>query len=129
MVHVDDVVEACILAEANSDANREVFILADSKARSTRELYNQLRSELGMSPMSYYLPSCLLHITAFFGLILGRLIGRRLPLDKDSLKKLLGSAWYDGTKITRKLGLRYDNSTKPLLDDLSAESTSLEIFF
>lgn len=110
MVHVDNLTKACI-AVANAPAtNRKTYILAEPNPRSTRQLYDQLRVEMGLPAVQWSIPGCLLKVAALGGDLLGRLSGRRMPLDSDSLQKLLGSAWYDGSAIEHDTDFRYRES-------------------
>ena len=116
MVHVDDLVMACMQAAELASANREVCIISGSRAPSTRELYDALRKELALSPVEWSLPDSLLQIGAKCGDLGGRVLGRRMPLDTDTLNKLFGSAWYSNAKSRRILGLSYENESRPLLE-------------
>lgn len=107
MVHVDNLTKACIAAANAPATNRKTYILAEPNPRSTRQLYDQLRVEMGLPHAHWSIPSCLLKGAALGGDLLGRLSGRRMPLDSDSLQKLLGSAWYDGSAIERDTDFRY----------------------
>ena len=104
MVHVDDVMEAAILAASRSDASGQTYILTDGRAYSTHELYALMRESVGKGVPRWYIPHAALRAAAFAGDCLGRLRGRRVGFDSDALKKLTSSAWYSASKITRELG-------------------------
>jgi UDP-glucose 4-epimerase len=106
MVHVDDVVQATILAADNPLAAGQKYILTDGQAYSTRQLYELIRTALGKPPISWEIPLALLKAGAQLGNILGRFLGRRFPFDSDALDKLAGSAWYTSVKIERELGFK-----------------------
>jgi UDP-glucose 4-epimerase len=116
MLHVQDLVEACIAATSKDNANREAFIVAGSQSYSTRQLYDQLRSEMGLGPIKWHMPNAALYAAAKAGGLLGGLFRRRMPIDSDTLRKLIGSAWYDNTKSQRILGLSYQNESHLLLE-------------
>lgn len=115
IVHVDNLVAACLLVAKEPLADRKKYILAEPWVYSTRQLYDQIRLELGLSPIQWSIPSPVLQAGALVGDMLGRITGRRMPLDSDSLQKLLSSAWYDGNGICDQLGYAYKQY--PLLGD------------
>jgi UDP-glucose 4-epimerase len=105
MVHVDDVVQAALLATENPRANGQSYIVTDGRTYTTRELYVLTSRALGKAISRWSLPMSALQ-AATTGDWLGRLRGRRFPFDSDTLDKLLGSAWYSTDKISRELGYR-----------------------
>ena len=115
MVHVDDLIEACLAATNTAQANREIINIAGNRAYSTRELYDCLRTELNLKPVGWHLPDELLYIVAKLGDLMGRLLQKRMPLDSDTLNKLTGSACYDNAKSRKILGLSYSNEERPFL--------------
>lgn len=118
MVHVDDVVQAAILAAENPKAAGQIYIVTDGQAYSTRQIYDWIRSALGKPPVSWEIPICLLNGLARTGDVLGRLFGRRLPFDSDALHKLSGSAWYSSAKIERELGFKACHSLQGSLPEI-----------
>ena len=114
MVHVEDVVQAALLAAENPQAAGQIYIVSDGRPYSTREIYDWICEALGQSPPSFNVPLGLLQVLAQAGGGLGRLRGRRFFFDSDTLDKLIGSAWYSSAKIERELGFR------PVHDLLSA---------
>lgn len=116
ILHVDDLVEAFVLAARTPTANREVITIAGNRAYSTKQLYDQLRQELGLKPIDWHVPDSLLFAGAKLGDWLGQLSKKRMPLDTDTLIKLYGSAHYDNSKSRRLLGLTYGNEDRPLLE-------------
>lgn len=108
MVHVDDLVEACIQAmDSRLNSNRGIYIIANEKALSTRELYDELRHEIGMRPINWSVPKWVLLFGAKIGDLIGKISGRRMPLNSDIIGKILGSAWYSGRKGEDELGISY----------------------
>lgn len=116
MLHVDDLVEACIKS-SRANANREALIIAGNRHLSTRQLYDQLRKEMGMHPIRWSIPDCFLILAAKAGDLLGKVFRRRMPIDSDTARKLVGSASYDNAKSRRILGLDYANSERPFLEE------------
>jgi UDP-glucose 4-epimerase len=116
IVHVNNVVAACIAAAEQTTTHGKAYILAESPPRSTRQLYDRLRVELGMSPTRLAIPNGLLLAMAKIGDLLGFISRRRMPLDSDSVWKLLGSAWYDGRAIEQDTDFRYEKGLALLGD-------------
>lgn len=111
VLHVENLVSACQLVAEEACANRKIYILAEPNPPSTRVLYNQLRQELGLSPVEWSVPIGFLRLGAKLGDTIGRWSGRRMPLDSDNLQKLLGDAWYSGERIVDELGFSYHSYT------------------
>jgi UDP-glucose 4-epimerase len=114
IVHVNNVVSACLTAAENPAAAGKTYLLAEHPPYSTRQLYDRLRAELNLKPICWGLSGSLLLLLAKGGDLGGKLLRRRLPLDTDTVWKLLGSAWYDGSAIEKDLGFCYEGQL-PLL--------------
>lgn len=106
MVHVDDVVEAFLLAATHPAAAGETFIVTDGRFYSTREIYRIILRALGRGEPGVTPPLWFFRFAAKIGDLLGRIAGRRMPLDTDSLAKLTDSAAYSNRKICETLGFR-----------------------
>lgn len=106
MVHVDDVVSAMRIAAFDDRAAGHTFIVAGPEAPSGRELFDALRRAANLPPVNWAVPRGMLEAAAWLGDQGGSLLGRRLPLDSESLDRLLGSAWYSGARMERVLGWR-----------------------
>lgn len=104
MVHRDDLADAAVLGARAPRACGQTYTVTDGAAYSTRRIYELILESLGRVPPRWTLPVGLLRLAALGGDALGRLRGRRLPLDSDVLDKVLGSALYDGEPIRRELG-------------------------
>lgn len=106
MVHVEDVLDAALLAANHSEAASEVFIVSDGKAYSTRSLLVAMHAALGRPMPTWTVPVWGLRAIGFAGDAIGKVRGRRFVFDSDSIPKLLGSAWFSAEKIQKKLGFR-----------------------
>jgi nucleoside-diphosphate-sugar epimerase len=102
MVHVQDVVQACLLAATHPAACGQIYILTDGKEYSTNEMLGWIQEALGKKP-GPNVPYALLRVGARLGDMLER-FGVHTPLDSDRLSKLAGSALYSSVKICRDLG-------------------------
>lgn len=118
MVHVDDVVNAAILAAENPRAAGQIYIVTDGQAYSTRQIYDWIREALGKPPIDWSVPYPVLDALAKSGDVIGALSRRRFPLDSDALQKLTGSAWYSSAKIERELGFRAQHTLRQALPDI-----------
>ncbi len=118
MVHVDDVVQAAILAAEKPEAAGQIYIVTDGQAYSTRQIYDWIRSVLGKSQLNAAIPMGLLTVLAKLGDCIGGVLGRRFPFDKDALDKLTGSAWYSSAKIQRELGFSPQHTLQSSLPDI-----------
>jgi UDP-glucose 4-epimerase len=118
MVHVDDVVQAAILAAEKPEAAGQIYIVTDGQEYSTRQIYDWIRSALGKSPLNVVIPMGLLNLLAKAGDGIGRVLGRRFPFDSDALDKLTGSAWYSSAKIQRELGFSPQHTLQSSLPEI-----------
>lgn len=106
MVHVEDVLEAALLAANHPGAAGEVFIVSDGKAYSTRGLLVAMHAALGRPMPAWSVPVWGLRALGYAGDAIGKVQGRRFVFDSDSIPKLLGSAWFSSEKIQKRLGFR-----------------------
>ncbi len=104
MVHVDDVVQAAILAAERPEAIGQIYHVTDGQPYSTRELYEWICRALGKPIPGWRIPEMVFRGLAKIGDVIGALQGRRFMFDSDTLEKLTGSAWYSSRKIEQELG-------------------------
>lgn len=116
LVHVDDVVSAIRLVAVDDRANQRTYIVAGREAPSGRALYDALRQVQGLPPCRWSVPVAGLGVVARMGDGLENFLGYRLPLDREVVNRLLGSAWYSPARIERELGWKAQVS---LLEGLS----------
>jgi nucleoside-diphosphate-sugar epimerase len=126
MVHVDDLVEAMLAAGHCPQASGYALIISGAEAPSTRQLYDAIRSALGMPEQDVAIPLWMLRAAAAAGTCLGYLLRRRMPLDKDTLSKLTGSAWYSSSKAGELLGYQPRQSLNSYLATLSFSNCQRE---
>jgi len=120
MIHVDDVVQALLLAAVKEQAAGQTYIATDGRDYSTREIHRLISLNLQKAPPRWHIPMALLKAGAKTGDWLSSR-GLRSPLNSESLRKLFGSAWYRIDKIRDELGYqpRYDLQ-RALTDIVSA---------
>jgi len=104
MVHVDDIVQAALLAAALPQAVNQIYIVSDGQYYSTRYIYESLCQALGRVPPRWHVPLWLLRTMARTGDLLGSWLQRRMPFDSSALQRLSESACYSSTKIQQELG-------------------------
>lgn len=102
MIHVDDVVRACLLAATHPGACGQTYILTDGREYATREILAWIFEALGKRP-KFSIPFAWLKVASMLGDGVSK-CGLRSPLTRDSLDKLSGSARYSNAKICRELG-------------------------
>ncbi|MEX0321848.1 MAG: NAD-dependent epimerase/dehydratase family protein [Puniceicoccaceae bacterium] len=116
MIHVDDVVEFAYRAATKPVAAGKSYILAHPEALSTRELYDAIRKSLGLGTKGVSVPLILLKTAASIGTLVGKVVGKRLPLDLETLHKLTGSAWYSSALVEKELGYCAQYSVRDWLE-------------
>lgn len=106
LVHVDDVVAAVRAVADAPAANGRTYIVADPRPYSGREIFDTIR---GVSPrltFPWSVPAPVLRAGGAVGDWGGRLLRRPLPLNSETVERLLGSACYSPARIERELGWR-----------------------
>lgn len=104
MVHVANVVEAAILAARSSKASGQTYLVTDTAAHTTRELYELIRDALGRPIPRWHVPVTVLRASGWIGDLVGRVQRKRFPIDSDAIRKMLGPAAYSSMKAQRELG-------------------------
>jgi UDP-glucose 4-epimerase len=120
MVHVDDVVQALLLAADRKQASGSIYIVTDDMAYSISDMCSAIRRVLGRPVPRWSVPVWLLKSGALAGDALSRLRGKPFALNSRALEKLLGSAWYSPAKIRRELGFEPRHSFDRALPDMVA---------
>ncbi len=105
LVYIDDCIEAHLLAEANG-APGERYVVSGARV-TIREALDLLRRVSGVDHRVRMLPTSVL--TALAPVVAGafRLIGKHPPLCPEMARIAGHGAAYDGSRITRRLGLDY----------------------
>lgn len=106
MVHVDDVVQALLLAADSAVAVGQTYLVTDDQVYSTRKIYEAICHAVGRPVPTFKVPIWVISLAAFVGEIVGSVTGRNVPINRSMLDKLLGSACYSSKKIQRELGYR-----------------------
>jgi len=106
IVHVEDVVQAALLAAEKPVAGGQTYIVTDGQACSTRQMYERICEALDKPVPAWTIPIGLLKVLAKVGDGIGLMRGRRFLFDSDALDKLIGAACYSSEKIERELEFR-----------------------
>ncbi|MDQ5910366.1 MAG: Epimerase [Pseudomonadota bacterium] len=106
LVHVDDVVQALLLAAAQPVAAGQTYFVTDGRPYSGGELYRLIRQALGRTIPRWTIPAPVLWGAARLVDGVSTLIGRRDRPAQTALDKLLGWACYDSRRIVNELGYR-----------------------
>jgi len=118
MVHVEDVVQAAVLAAERPEAIGQTYLVTDGQAYSTRELYEWICQALGKPIPGWRIPEMVFRGLAKVGDVIGGVRGRRFLFDSDTLNKLAGSACYSSQKIEQELGFRAHHYLRESLQDI-----------
>lgn len=105
-VHAEDAIGAALLAATRCRADGRVYLVTDGASYSTRWIYEQICRALGREAPAWTTPRWILWSTATAGTLVTRLSGRRLPIDREGLRKLMGNAWFSSERIQAELGFR-----------------------
>ncbi|HED15551.1 MAG TPA: NAD-dependent epimerase/dehydratase family protein [Gammaproteobacteria bacterium] len=104
MIHVDDVVQAILLAITRKNANNNIYIITDGEFYSTYRIYLEIVEQLkGRAPL-LRMPVIVFKSLAKTGDLLGRINGSPFMFNSDVYRKLFGSAYYSCKKIHDELG-------------------------
>ncbi len=106
LVHVDDVVQAVLLAAARPVAAGQTYFVTDGQSYSGRELYLLIRRGLNLPEPHWTLPAPVFYGLAKLADGWLRLAGRRNHPVQTALNQVLGGAGYDSSRIQRELSYR-----------------------
>jgi nucleoside-diphosphate-sugar epimerase len=106
LVHVEDVLQAALLAATLPQAVGRHYIVSDGELYSTRRIYAGICAALKMPVPSWSVPLAWLHLAARLGDAIEAVRGRRFPFDSKALEKLIGSEYYTNARICSELGFK-----------------------
>jgi UDP-glucose 4-epimerase len=104
MLHVENAVDALMLAGRHPAAAGQTYLVTDAEPYSTRQVYDWIREALGKPAHRRSVPVWFFRMLAASGDAARAFTGRRAGFDSDAFQKLLGSAWYSSKKIIEELG-------------------------
>jgi len=103
LVHVDDVVQALLLAALAPMASGKNYTVTDLQTYSSKQIYELMCAALGRTPPRWRVPVWLLQAGAGAGSLLENLTGKSMPLNRNRLNSLSRSACFDGQVIVEEL--------------------------
>lgn len=121
MVHVQDVLDAALLAAERPEAVGQVFIVSDGVGYSTRQMFELMCHALNRRVPSWTVPLWVLRSLGWVGDAIGRIRGRRFVFDSDALDKLASSAWFSSRKIETMLGFKPEWNLEKALPEMVRE--------
>lgn len=124
MVHIQNVVQAALLAAESPAAKGRCYIVTDARPYATRELYEIIMQVRGRRVPVWRVPTTVLHGLAQLGNLVEALIQRPIPFNTDAFRKLAESAWYSSGRITRELGYQPTLSLEEALPEMIAWNQS-----
>lgn len=101
MVHVEDLVQACILVAGRPEVSGKTYIVTDGQEYATNDIMAWIFEALGRKPVAR-IPFSWIRSAAALGDMLAA-FGLPAPLTRDKLDKLAGSARYSNARICREL--------------------------
>jgi nucleoside-diphosphate-sugar epimerase len=120
MVHVDDVVQALLLAAGRNGTNGRIYIITDDETYSSRRIYVAICDALGKRLPTWYVPSWMLRFAGRCGDVL-RAVRLPAPLTSSALNKLLGSAWYSCERAKQEIGYQPSRKLEESLPEMVSE--------
>ena len=115
MIHVDDLVQAILLAAEDGRANGEIFIATDGQDYSTRTIYDAICQAVGRRVPRWSVPKAVFSAAAYVG---DRM--ERFPFDSYRQQKLLGDECYSSDKIRSLLGFESRKTLQSALPEMVA---------
>ncbi len=120
LLHVENFVQAVKLCLGASHLARRTYIVADAEPYSVTDLYDWLHAGLENPAPRWRVPLWALKGAARCGDLLQVVYGQRTPFTTERLTKLVGSACFSTTAITRDLGYRAVHSFRETVPELIA---------
>ena len=106
LVHTDDVCAAAIAAAERTEAAGQIYNVTDGRVHTMREIISAIAAALERRPPMLHLPARPVRVIAGVledGL---RVIGKRSPVGRATIDKLLEDIAVSGDKIQHQLGFR-----------------------
>ena len=104
VAHIEDVVDALVLAARHPAAAGKVYLVCEPEPCSTRSIYDWTHQALGRRPANWGTPASALRALGWSGDLAAFFLGRRVAFDSRAIERLLGDAWYSSGRIASELG-------------------------
>jgi nucleoside-diphosphate-sugar epimerase len=106
LVYVRNVVDAALAVVDRQKTNSEVYIITDGIDYTVKELYVTIAKGMEKKPLSFRFPLSIANGLAWLGDMGGGIIGKPLPFNSETLKKLTGSLTFSSRKIQEEMGFK-----------------------
>lgn len=106
LIHVDDVLEAILLALRMPKLNGLSLIISGSEAPSGRKIYDEIRRVYGMKPMRIEVPLPIMKILASSCELIQKYSGTNIIFNQEVYDRLLKSEWYSSSNFESLTGWR-----------------------
>lgn len=103
LIYVGNLIDAIATCLVHPQAKNQIFLLSDRQPLSTPEIIRQIARSLELSVLLLPVPPLWLKWAGLGGNLLERLLDRPLPLNRDTVERLLGSLVIDSTYIRETL--------------------------
>lgn len=104
LIHVDDAVQAFILAVERRDVKNADFNLVGDEMPTQEELFTMVAEKLGVPPPSKRVPKVIAYVFAFFRELEGWLTRTRPKMVREYVEILAGDRVFSNEKAKRLLG-------------------------
>jgi UDP-glucose 4-epimerase len=121
MVHVQDVIQAALLAAEKPRAIGQIYIVSDGHGYQTRQIFEWMCRALDRPCPNWAVPLTVLKGLGAVGDFIGWARRRRFVFDSDALNKLVGSSWYSSRKIESELGFKAQWDLEKSLPEMVSE--------
>jgi len=109
-IYVDDFVQAITLlvnAKEELYQNHEKFYVSDGKIYTYERIMSLIAEELKVKPIRFVVPSGIVNVLASGGTLLGNMLKKNLPLNRDKLNELNPDYWIcSPQKLTDQVGFK-----------------------
>jgi len=106
-LHVDDVVEAAVLADEKEEASGRTFVLSDDEPGTLEEFSISLARAVTDFRLPLYVPAGLVRLLARNMAFLAGIFGIPISFGRDKLEELCVGSWSaDDSQARRRLGFR-----------------------
>jgi UDP-glucose 4-epimerase len=106
LTHVDNVVEAALLAAGRSRETSHTYVISDPQAHTLRQIASVIAKELGRSSPGVEVPASMVNIGAWALASAERILRLKLPITARDVKVLLSNVVCDTRLAQTQLGFR-----------------------
>jgi nucleoside-diphosphate-sugar epimerase len=121
LVHVEDLVNAALVAASMPGATGRIYHVADGEEYSTRRLYLAMCVAAGRAPADWTMPHAVLRALALAGDAAGAIRRRRALFDSAALRRLSESACFGADRVRRELAWKPLNTVESWCTSVAVE--------